>query len=186
MLYESARHLNDIFDRLKAVSDINSANLTKDPIDFAHLLDKVKLDLKEMEGFQSIEIFAEVDPALRYESDSFLLETIFRNMLENAIRFQRKSDAHKKFIATRVEVKNKNVVLSFIDNGIGIKENAMEDIFKMFSKAALEHHNVGLGLYIVRQCVNKLEGTIRLVKNPEGYTEFQITLPWKESVREFV
>lgn len=186
MLYESARHLNDIFDRLKAVSDINATSLSRDAIDFAHLLDKVKEDLKEMEGFQSIEIFGEIDPALRYESDSFLLETIFRNMLENAIRFQRKSDAHKKFIATRVEAKNQNVVLSFIDNGIGIKENAMEDIFKMFSKAALEHHNVGLGLYIVRQCVNKLEGTIRLVKNPNGYTEFQITLPWKESVREFV
>lgn len=186
MLYESARHLNDIFDRLKAVSDINTSDLTQAPINFNSLIEKVKDELKGMDGFYSIEFFPEIDPALRYESDPFLLETIFRNMLENAIRFQRKSDAHKKFIATRVEVRNQNVVLSFIDNGIGINENAIDDIFKMFSKAALEHHNVGLGLYIVRQCVNKLEGTIRLVKNPKGYTEFQITLPWKESVKEFV
>lgn len=186
MLYESARHLNDIFDRLKAVSDINASGLTREPINFYQLIDKVKDDLRGMEGFQSIEIFSEVEPSLRYESDPFLLETIFRNMLENAIRFQRKSDSDEKFIATRIEVKNQNVVLSFIDNGIGINEHAMKDIFKMFSKAALEHHNVGLGLYIVRQCVNKLEGTIRLVKNPKGYTEFQITLPWKESVKEFV
>lgn len=185
MLYESARHLNDIFDRLKAVSDINAASLTHEPIDFSIVVEKVTEELKTMEGFNSIELFSEIDPTLKYESDPFLLQTIFHNMLENAIRFQRKSEVQKKFIAIRVEVKNLNVVLSFIDNGIGIKEHAMEDIFKMFSKAALEHHNVGLGLYIVKQCVNKLEGTIRLAKNTKGYTEFQITLPWKESVREF-
>lgn len=186
MLYESARHLNDIFDRLKAVSDINASGLAREPINFQSLLEKVKYDLKDMEGFQSIEMFSNIDTSIVYESDPFLLETIFKNMLENAIRFQRKSDSHKKFIATRIEAKSQNIVISFVDNGIGINENAIEDIFKMFSKAALEHHNVGLGLYMVRQCVNKLEGIIRLVKNKEGYTEFQITLPWKDSVKEFV
>lgn len=183
MLYDSARHLNDIFDRLKTVSDINSSPINKTQIDFQKLLDKVLKDLKKMEDFETIEIFTEVDPAIEYESDPFLLETIFHNMLENSIRFQKKSVEQRKFIATHVTLKNSTIVLTFTDNGIGINEHAIEDIFKMFSKAALEHHNVGLGLYIVKQCVNKLEGVIHLVKNPKGYTEFQITLPWKQSVK---
>lgn len=185
MLYDSARHLNDIFDRLKTVSDINSSPINKTQIDFQKLLDKILQDLKKMEGYEGIEISTEVDSTIEYESDPFLLETIFHNMLENSIRFQKKSVEQRKFIATHVTVRNSTVVLTFTDNGIGINENAIEDIFKMFSKAALEHHNVGLGLYIVKQCVNKLEGIIRLVKNPKGYTEFQITLPWKQSVKEF-
>ncbi len=46
----------------------------------------------------------------------------------------------------------------------------------MFSQAALEHQTVGLGLYIVKQCVTKLNGNINLVRSNQRNTEFEIVL----------
>ena len=129
-----------------------------------------------MEGFEEIKISTEIAEPVDYDSDPYLLEIIFHNMLENAIRFQKKAESFDKFIKVKVHKHHANLVLNFIDNGIGIKQVDADHIFKMFSQAALEHQTVGLGLYIVKQCVNKLNGSINLVPNNQKNTEFEIVL----------
>jgi signal transduction histidine kinase/Tfp pilus assembly protein PilF len=177
MLYDTARHLNEIFDRLKVVSDINTMTLNHEPIKFEQILDQVTSNLKRLEGFSEVQISANIDPATQYHSDSFLIETIFHNMLENAIRFQKKSTSEHKFVSIEVGRRNGSVLIRFRDNGIGIKQTDVEHIFNMFSKAALEHQTVGLGLYIVKQCVSKLNGTVTLVQSDQKHTEFEVKLP---------
>jgi signal transduction histidine kinase len=176
MLNQTSQQLNDIFNKLKIVSDINTKNVDHVPVDLKSIFQNVQQSLKTMAGFEGIRISSEIAVTADYDSDPYLLEIIFRNMLENAIRFQRKAESADKFIKVKVRKNNSNLVLNFIDNGIGIKQADADDIFKMFSQAALEHQTVGLGLYIVKQCVSKLNGSINLVRNNQKNTEFEIVL----------
>lgn len=175
-LDESARNLGDLFDRLKIVSDINSLELKKEQIGFEGIMQVVKGRLQKLEGFDQI-TFKESIPEINFESDSYLIETIFTNMIENAIKFQKKSQEHHKLIEVDVRQEKDSIRVSFIDNGIGIRETDHKHLFQMFSNAALEHKNVGLGLYIVKQCLAKLRGSIQLVSNKNQFTEFEVTLP---------
>jgi len=176
MLNQTSQQLNDIFNKLKIVSDINTKNVDRVQVDLNSIFQNVQRNLKTMEGFEGIKISSEIAEATYYDSDPYLLEIIFYNMLENAIRFQKKAESFDKFIKVKVRKSNSNLVLSFIDNGIGIKKADADHIFKMFSQAALEHQTVGLGLYIVKQCVSKLNGSINLVRNNQKNTEFEIVL----------
>jgi signal transduction histidine kinase/Tfp pilus assembly protein PilF len=179
MLNDTAKHINDIFDRLKIVSDINNLQTGYDRIDFDRILERVRLNIKSMEGYSSIEFVMNVENGLEFYSDTFLMETIIHNMLENAVKFQRKSELGHKFIRIAVKRESSNLKMCFTDNGIGIKDTDLDHMFKMFSKAALEHQTIGLGLYIVKQCIVKLGGTINLLRNKEKFTEFEIKLPGK-------
>jgi signal transduction histidine kinase len=145
-------------------------------VDLKSIIQNVRQNLKPMEGFEDIKISTDIAEAVDYDSDPYLLEIIFHNMLENAIRFQKKAGSSDKFIKVKVHKHNANLVLNFIDNGIGINQEDADHIFKMFSQAALEHQTVGLGLYIVKQCVSKLNGSINLVRNNQKNTEFEIVL----------
>jgi signal transduction histidine kinase len=176
MFYDGAQQLNEIFDRLKIVSHINEVHVQPVRIDFPELLSQVLEKLKPMSGFDAVEIVRENKADVWY-SDPFLLELILTNMIENSIRFQKPSTAERKFVQIKTKKNGKNLHMAIIDNGIGIREPDMENLYKMFSKAAREHRNIGLGLYIVKQCLNKLNGSISLVQNDDGYTEFEIVHP---------
>jgi signal transduction histidine kinase len=176
MFYESAQQLNEIFDRLKIVSHINEVNVQHVKVNFNELLTVVLDKLKTMHGFDDIEIVNE-NRANDWYTDPFLLELVLLNMIENSIRFQKREGRDKKFIKVKTLKNGKNLQIKIIDNGIGIQEADMENLYKMFSKSARDHRNIGLGLYIVKQCLNKLNGSINLVENEEGFTEFEIVHP---------
>jgi signal transduction histidine kinase/Flp pilus assembly protein TadD len=177
MMSDTARQLNDIFDRLSTISSINTGALTLQVVDFDLLAGKCLKNLSKSENYKEIEISTQVEQQVLFQSDIFLVETILTNMLDNAVRFLNESAIEKKAISVKVKTDSRGAVISIIDNGIGIKESDAKHIFELFSKAAQEHHHIGLGLYVVKQCVNKLEGTIQLKPNKEGMTEFEIFLP---------
>ena len=63
------------------------------------------------------------------------------------------------------------------DNGIGIKPENMERVFDMFFREAKNSAGSGLGLYIVRETIKKLQGEIYLSSEIGTGTEFRISLP---------
>ena len=58
-----------------------------------------------------------------------------------------------------------------------IDEKASSKIFEIFSKASEVSDTAGLGLYLVKLAVEKLEGSIRHSKTSDGYTKFTVELP---------
>jgi signal transduction histidine kinase/tetratricopeptide (TPR) repeat protein len=176
MLYVTAQHLNDIFDRLRTVSDINNRPAVSEPVDFDKILSNVSRGLRDLEGFREVSIIPAIDPQTSMHSDPFLLEIIFHNMIENAVRFRNPSPQKEKTIHIDVTRQNGDLRISFKDNGIGIKPDDVEHLFNMFSSAALAHQTVGLGLYIVKQCVSKLNGSVQFIPSNQQ-TQFEIVLP---------
>jgi signal transduction histidine kinase len=67
--------------------------------------------------------------------------------------------------------------LSIQDNGIGIHEKCLPMIFDMFFQANDKAEGSGLGLYIVKETLEKIQGTIRVESQYGEGTIFSINLP---------
>ena len=81
------------------------------------------------------------------------------------------------FLKIKIEVGIRETKIEFRDNGIGIKSEHMNKIFNMFYRATDRSQGSGLGMYIVKQAVEKLNGTISLKSEYGVGTRIKIVLP---------
>lgn len=93
-------------------------------------------------------------------ADRVKLHIILTNLLGNAYRYQ-KQDAGK-CINIRATVTDQFAVFEIEDNGIGIADDELEGIFKMFHRATNNNPGSGVGLYITKDAVNRMGGTIEV------------------------
>ena len=108
-------------------------------------------------------------------SDKVRVSSIIRNLITNAIKYSRDiEDAYVKF---SFEIDNGNAVITVEDNGIGIAEGSFEKIFTMFYRDTNAAHGDGLGLYIVKQNVEKLKGTISVKSKLGSGSTFTVVIP---------
>lgn len=111
-------------------------------------------------------------------SDELKLKTIINNLLTNAIKY---SDSGKEnryiTINTYEDHQSNKIVIS--DNGIGIKPEYQQKIFDMFFVTNNNNKGTGLGLYLVKDAIKALNGTIEITSKIDIGTKFIINLPKK-------
>ena len=81
---------------------------------------------------------------------------VFKNMISNAIKYRNKET--ESYLMITISNDGQGFVIRFEDNGIGIEEQYLEKIFQMFFRATPLSDGSGLGLYIVRQAVERMHG----------------------------
>jgi len=94
-----------------------------------------------------------------FHSDPHRLKIIIKNLLANAIQFQRPENT-RKMVEINAVVSDEKLTLKIIDNGEGIPSQHLASIFNMFVRLNHSKSGAGLGLYLVKQALNKLEGNI--------------------------
>jgi signal transduction histidine kinase len=67
--------------------------------------------------------------------------------------------------------------LTIEDNGLGIPKEYQDRIFDLFFRASTQSFGSGLGLYITRNAIEKMNGQIEMVSEPGQGTTFKVTLP---------
>lgn len=109
-------------------------------------------------------------------SDRIRVKTILTNLVTNAIKY---ADVTKEKSVIRINAKtDKNqLVLVVEDNGIGIEEKYQKKIFDLFFRATTQSHGTGLGLFILKDTVERLKGTIEMKSQPGKGTMFKISIP---------
>ena len=125
-----------------------------------------------------------IDPQLpqRWFGDARLLRQIIDNLLGNAIKFTQSGLVVIE--ARRVpsgQVKDTGLELLVRDTGIGFNQAASRRIFKPFVQAdpgiGRVHGGTGLGLYICRRIVSRLNGQLDCISKPGSGSSFRILLP---------
>lgn len=114
-------------------------------------------------------------PKVQAHEDS--LKEIFNNLVGNAIRYNKSNGS----VVIDAEVKDREVIVSVRDTGIGIDEANIKNLFKEFSRVHSEEtkkiEGTGLGLFITKQLVERMKGKIWVEsKKGEGST-FSFALP---------
>lgn len=113
-------------------------------------------------------------------TDGMRLKIILNNLISNAIKFHRIDTNPKPIIKIKREANLKNDVISVEDNGRGIESEYTEKVFEMFFRGTEEVPGSGLGLYILKEIVNRLNGEVNLKSEVGKETTFTITLPRAE------
>ncbi len=116
-----------------------------------------------------------VNQNTKFIGDSFRIEVILSNLISNAIKYQ-KTEEINKTVNIEVDVNEQEVCIKINDNGMGILREHLEKIFTQFFKSKI-YHGSGLGLFIVKEALNKINGTINVNSNIEEGTTFKITIP---------
>ncbi len=132
--------------------------------------------LKYMVGSDQIIKKIQIDERSSLYSDPYRLQVIFNNLLSNATKYrdQQKEDSYVSFSITIDEQK---AIIQCQDNGIGISDELLPKVFDMFFRATELSEGAGLGLYIVKETVDKLKGTIALFSQIGVGTIIKIEIP---------
>lgn len=106
------------------------------------------------------------------------MRVIFSNLISNAIKY---SDPTKEvsYYEVDMHMSDSELILNISDNGIGIAPEYQHRIFEMFYRATELSDGSGLGLYIVKETVHKLGGTISFKSEFRKGTTFTVRLPNK-------
>lgn len=109
------------------------------------------------------------------QSDGLRLKIILNNLLSNAIKY---IDESKKEMLISIRTYNSGVFhkIEVIDNGIGIQEEYKDHIFDMFF-VINSNKGSGLGLYIVKETLEKLNGSIAVFSESNVGSKFTVTIP---------
>lgn len=98
------------------------------------------------------------------------------NLVSNALKYHKK-DYPEAFIEVNVVVDKQKMTLEILDNGIGIKQEHQPKLFGMFFRATVIATGSGLGLYIAKECCEKLNGTISVESEYGKGTTFVVEIP---------
>ena len=110
-----------------------------------------------------------------FKGDSFRLEVILGNLISNAIKYQKDNETHK-VVDISIDVTPFSAEISITDNGLGILNEHLEKIFTQFFKTK-NNKGSGLGLFIVKEALNKIDGKISVKSSLNQGTTFKITIP---------
>jgi two-component system sensor histidine kinase/response regulator len=145
-------------------------------IDFKKLILTIWDSLKNQNN--SINFELTINQEIVFGGDYFRLEIIFENLISNAIKYQNPSE-EIQFIKINADINNENARITISDNGIGINQKYIESIFKLFFRTedALNAEGTGIGLYIVKEAVEKMKGKIEVSSKPMPVTTFELIIP---------
>lgn len=164
---------------IKEVIEISRNTRTEiktEQIDLEILLDDIIENNNYIEGMEQIEFKKQIDLDAPMISDKARLEVILNNLISNAIKY---SDSKKENSQIEIKAVNSNghYQISISDNGIGIPEDQQEKVFDMFYRGAQSKEGSGLGLYIVKNMLVKLNGNFHLESKVGKGTTIELTIP---------
>jgi signal transduction histidine kinase len=177
-LYNSARNSYNLLNNLLQYSrfQVGLIEFKPQPV---HLVQAVNDNINILEGTslkKQIYLNNKIKEDIIVLSDAEMLNSILRNLINNAIKFTKESgeisiNASKEVDFARIKIK---------DNGIGMNKEALANLFKMDSKKSTPGTNkeegTGLGLLLVKEFVEKNGGQISVKSEVGEGSEFSFTL----------
>jgi len=113
-----------------------------------------------------------------FRCDEMSLKLILNNLLSNAFKYQKKN-GDEKLVELNIGVDKMVATLSVKDNGIGIPEKHIGEVFNLFFRATSQEAGSGFGLYNVKDALVKLNGDIQVSSVLNEGTVFNVTIPSK-------
>jgi len=147
-------------------------------IDVRNLVEQIMKELSFYENAPKTSIVLNINQHADFFSDEFRLKIILSNLISNAFKYANKTQEHPE-IMINAAITREAAHFSIQDNGIGITEEHIPKIFDMFYRGTDINTGSGLGLYMVKEMVIKLDGTISVRSIPKQFTRFEFSLPNK-------
>jgi signal transduction histidine kinase len=150
-------------------------DVKKEEILFEPLIDETFNQLKFATSTgQSVERIVNINQKAPFISDRWRIKVILNNIISNAIRYRNGKDP---VIRVNVDIDDHKVKLEVEDNGKGIAKEHLDKVYRMFYRATDDGAGSGLGLYIVKETIDKLNGSIRIESEVGKGTTVKLEIP---------
>jgi signal transduction histidine kinase len=176
MVRKSVVRLDGFIKDILDYSSNSRTEIRRDKINFRQIIEEVKGNFIHSLAFKDLSMQVNIDDDADFYSDTTRIEIVLNNLLSNAIKYADRNKASSTF-SIDIKTSHKDARIRVTDNGIGIENGHIDKIFEMFYKASVRSQGSGLGLYITKETVSRLGGTIAVASDPGVYTSFDILLP---------
>jgi signal transduction histidine kinase len=178
MMEHSIHKLDDTLKEILDYSRNARSEIRTEHVDLNWLINDGFERLKYHEGSEQIEKIVEVKEDAPFYSDPNRIGVVLNNLISNSIKY-RDISKKKQFVKVTAEVTDGRAKIEFTDNGMGIPSELVTRIFDMFFRATEKSEGAGLGLYIVKETIDKLGGRISTSSEYGSGTTFSIEVPNK-------
>jgi signal transduction histidine kinase len=152
--------------------------LRKDEINFQDLVQSSLIEHKFMPKFDFITKNVKIEQKDIFISDAERVSVVLNNLISNAIRYSVQGRSEESFMDIYIQSDSEKAIIRVSDNGEGIEEEYIEKIFEMFVRASANARDgSGLGLFISKEVVEKLGGTIRVISEKDKGSTFIVEIP---------
>jgi PAS domain S-box-containing protein len=184
MIRQSAEKLDRMLNEMLNVVRIKKEKIFPETIDFRSELSSIVQSLRSNDAFYSVKRNFDIENRKELHTDKKLLNLVLHNLIDNAIKYH--SPEKDSFVTVRVIDYMHGVKIFVEDNGCGFKDSTSENIFNMFNKGNYKSEGNGLGLYVVKNAIDRLGGYIELSCEAGQNTLFTIFLPDLFSTNKWV
>ncbi|HEY9046012.1 MAG TPA: HAMP domain-containing sensor histidine kinase [Ohtaekwangia sp.] len=176
MMKDRIHSLDNFIKDITDYSRNNRLDISREKVNLHDLVTEIWEGLKYAPEAERINFYVDIPEGTFVESDKNRLRIIIGNLLSNAIRYHdlRKEE---RFIRLRHQLNGRVFYLKVEDNGQGIAPEYHGKIYEMFYRGNEKSKGSGLGLYIVKETLMKLSGSIHLESSPGIGSTFTVKLP---------
>jgi signal transduction histidine kinase len=170
--------LNKFIDDIVLYSRNTRVALKTDSIHLKKLVSEILTSLQFYPGSEKVHVDVHIPEDATLKSDPTRIQIVLANLISNAFKYSNHANDNA-FIKIKTTKTPTHVEVSIQDNGTGIDDQYLPHIFDMFFQANDKSDGSGLGLYIVKETLEKIQGKIRVQSELGKGTEFIVTLPWE-------
>lgn len=171
---ETAQSLDKMIRKLQSISDVGAQEMVYKEVLLRELIENTLVSFNGELLKRGIKVIQEIKPTQPFQSYAALVRVIIENLIENAIQFY---SPIEPFIKIHAFTQDNSLVITVEDNGQGIDKEYHERVYDMYFRANVSSKGNGLGLYIVKKAVTKLQGTIEFTSKLHMGTRFTVILP---------
>jgi hypothetical protein len=176
MMEDRTRKLDDFIREI--ISYARNARTPVDPenVDLKNLVFEILGNLSFLDGANLVRVDFRLDEARVVVADRMRLRAVLTNLIANAIKYHNYS-ADEPWISIETRRTKTGIAILIADNGSGISADHIGRVFDMFYRASEKSNGSGIGLYIVKEMVEKMKGKVEVASAFGKGSTFTVHLP---------
>ena len=159
MIETSTGRLDNTILEILDYSRNSRLELNEDLVDINQLIHEIYEDLEHL-AEEHIDFQYTSNVTSQLVTDKTRLSTVIKNVLSNAIKYRRRGIETKLEVKLTHDLQTDYLTIQIKDNGEGISPESVNKVFDMFYRASTSSFGTGLGLYICKEIIQKMNGTI--------------------------
>lgn len=173
MMQETTIHLEEMTKTIQLVYEIKSRELILEKVNLKTFLETNIITI--INNGEKVAVGISGDDDIFINTDVDLLKTAIKELARNSIQYHNNED--KCTLQFNILKNNQWLHLEVEDNGDGIDPEKQPNLFNLFNRGHENSTGTGLGLYIAKTCVERLQGTISFLPKTKKGTKFLLRLP---------
>jgi signal transduction histidine kinase len=175
LMHKSAQQQDHFIKEILDQSRNSRLDIKREEIFFQPIVDETFNQLRfATPNGQAVERIVNVKQTKPFYCDQWRMKVILNNIISNSIRYRNGRDP---VIKVNIAVENNGVTMEIEDNGKGIAKEHLSNVFRMFYRATDDGAGSGLGLYIVKEAIEKLQGSIHIDSEEGKGTRVTMQIP---------